>query len=86
MAEWTFPVYTDLTSAVKRFFEILDAEELSDNALKYYHPVKLQVEEKVFISSIRVYKTAELGSLLPQMRSLANFSDADLEQALITSG
>lgn len=88
MAEWTFPIYTELRPAVKRFFEILDTTEYSERADKDFHPIRLDVDKDAtaYISSIRVHKTAELNSLLPQMRSLANFSDEDLEQALITSG
>lgn len=74
--KWVFPIYDNLEDAVKRFFEILDGKEYSDNAQRYFHPIKLQVAEedaKVFISSIRVFKTAELSSLLPQMKALARY-------------
>lgn len=75
--KWVFPIYTELAPAVTRFFEIMDGEEYSDNAQRYFHPVKLQVAEedaKAFISSIRVFKTAELSSLLPQMKALASLA------------
>jgi hypothetical protein len=69
-AEWKFPVYTELTPAVQRFFEILDTREESDSGTEFY-PVKIDFKDFV-ITSVRVYKTAELKSLLPQMKSLAN--------------
>lgn len=73
MAAWTFPKYTELAPAVKRFFEILDEREYSYDTHKEFHPIKLDVDidAKVYITSIRVYKTAELNSLLPQMKKLA---------------
>lgn len=73
MTTWKFPEYTELAPAVKRFFEILDEREYSDNARKEFHPIQLGVDitAKAYISSIRVYKTAELNSLLPQMKKLA---------------
>lgn len=59
---WEFPKHPDLTSAVKRFFEILDTTEISNNGVRF-HPVQ--------ISSVRVFKTAELANLLPQMKRFA---------------
>lgn len=69
-AKWEFPVYTELAPAVARFFEILDSREESDSGVEFY-PVKINFKDFV-ITSVRVYKTAELESLLPQMKSLAN--------------
>lgn len=66
--KWTFPEYTSLTPAVKRFFEILDSREESDSGVEF-SPVKFSKEWQ--ITSVRVYKTAELNSLLPQMKKLA---------------
>jgi hypothetical protein len=54
---------TDLKKCVKRFFEILDTKETSDND-KEFHPVE--------ISSVRVFLTHELNHLLPTMKRLAN--------------
>lgn len=69
---WEFPKYDNLDDAVRRFFEIMDEKEYSDNAQRYFSPVRFEVGEdgKVIISSIRVYKTAELTSLLKQMKEL----------------
>lgn len=74
--KWVFPTYDRLEDAVLRFFEILDTQEFSDNAQRYFHPIKLETDNsgKTVISSIRVFKTAELESLLPQMKALARTS------------
>lgn len=71
--KWEFPVYDRLEDAVRRFFEILDGKEYSDNSGKDFHPVRIDVDNngKVVISSIRVYKTAELTSLIKQMKELS---------------
>lgn len=69
MVEWTFPVYTELAPAVKRFFEILNSREESEAGVEFY-PVKIDFKDFV-ITSVRVYKTAELKSLLSQMKKLA---------------
>lgn len=79
MAEkWTFPKYDHLQDAVKRFFEILQETEYSYNADRDFHPVKLETDDKgkTVISSIRVYKTAELTSLLEQMEILSGHRQA----------
>lgn len=60
---WKFPEYDNLEEAVKRFFEIMDKKEESDSGREFRPNV---------ISSCRVYDTAELESLLPQMKELAN--------------
>lgn len=71
---WTFPKYLEASKAVHRFFQILDGTEFSNNDVEF-HPVKMDVEEngKTVISSVRVYKTAELESLLWQMKVLTNY-------------
>lgn len=66
MKTWTFPEYTSLEDAVKRLFEILETKEISDQD-REFHPVT--------ISSVRVHKTAELESLLPQMKKLAKIEN-----------
>lgn len=68
-SKWVFPEYTELAPAVKRFFEILDSREESDSG-REFSPVKMDYKDLV-ISSVRVYKSAELESLLPQMKRLA---------------
>lgn len=60
---WKFPEYNNLEEAVKRFFEIMDKKETSDGG-RDFHPNR--------ISSCRIYDTAELESLMPQMKELAN--------------
>lgn len=66
MKPWVFPEYNNLEDAVKRLFEILETKEVSDND-REFHPVT--------ISSVRVHKTAELESLLPQMKKLSKVED-----------
>lgn len=61
---WTFPKYEELNPAVQRFFEILDTVEVSNND-REFHPVT--------IGSCRVYATAELGSLLWQMKVYSGY-------------
>lgn len=73
--EWTFPVYTELAPAVKRFFEILDSREESDSGTEF-SPVYMDFKD-LKISSVRVYASAELKSLLPQMKTLANNSNTN---------
>lgn len=60
----------ELALKVRRFFEILDTREWSDNAQKYFHPVKMDFTEAQ-ITSIRVMRTIELNKLLPEMKKLA---------------
>lgn len=67
---WTFPKYTELAPAVKRFFEILDQRESSDSG-RDFNPVQMDYKE-LQISSVRVILTAELTDLLPQMRALSD--------------
>lgn len=66
---WVFPEYTELAPAVKRFFEIMDSREESDSGVEF-SPVKMDYND-LRISSVRVYKSAELKALLPQMKKLA---------------
>lgn len=66
---WTFPEYTELALAVNRFFEILDQKESSDSGVDF-NPVQMDYKA-LQISSVRVLLTAELTSLLPQMKRLA---------------
>lgn len=71
--KWVFPTYTELEPAVRRFFEILETTEYSERADKNFNPIRIETDDngKTVISSIRVFKTAELGSLLPQMKELS---------------
>lgn len=71
--KWVFPTYLTLESAVYRFFQILNEKEYSYNADREFSPVKFETDDKgkTVISSIRVYKTAELNSLLTQMEKMA---------------
>lgn len=57
-----------LEENVRRFFTILDTKEISDNDVEF-NPVKLEV----FISSVRVMKTAELNKLLNAMREQSGY-------------
>lgn len=68
--KWEFPKYTELAPAVKRFFEILDNKEESDFGQEF-HPNRMDTKD-LCIHSCRVYATAELESLMPQMKELAN--------------
>lgn len=67
--KWEFPPHQTLESAVKRFFEILDTKETSNNDVEF-HPVRMDTKDRK-INSCRVILTAELEDLLPQMKSLA---------------
>lgn len=57
--KWVFDKHPDLASAVRRFFEILETTEESNNGVRF-HPVQ--------ISSVRIFKTAEIESLIPQIK------------------
>lgn len=72
MDKWVFPEYTELAPAVKRFFEILDGRETSDSGVEF-SPVKFDFKD-MKISSVRVYASAELASLLPQMKELSKLA------------
>lgn len=67
---WEFPPHSNLASAVKRFFEILDYKEVSNNDVEF-NPVRMDTEDRK-IDSCRVMLTAELEDLLPQMKRMAN--------------
>lgn len=70
-SEWIFPKYDHLQDAVKRFFEILDIKEESYNGVEF-HPNKFNAEDRV-IESCRVHNTAELNSIITQMKILSGY-------------
>lgn len=63
--KFVFDKHLDLASAVRRFLEILETTEESNNGVKF-HPVQ--------ISSVRVFKTAEIESLIPQMKRMSGYA------------
>jgi hypothetical protein len=69
--EWVFPKYDHLQDAVKRFFEILDIKEESSFG-REFHPNKMNLEDRK-IDSCRVHNTAELASVLEQMKTLSEY-------------
>lgn len=71
MKEWTFQKYDHLQDAVKRFFEILDIKEVSSNDIEF-SPNKMNIESRK-IDSCRVYDSAELSSVLEQMKVLSEY-------------
>lgn len=75
MTAWVFPKYDHLQDAVKRFFEILDIKEVSDNDVEF-HPNRMDLESGV-INSCRVYNSAELSSVLDQMKVLSGHKKGD---------
>lgn len=78
--EWEFQKYHHLQDAVKRFFEILNIKEVSDNGVEF-HPNRMNIEDRK-IDSCRVFNSAELRSVLEQMEIMSGFRQAKEMQEL----